>query len=169
MVNAFSLLLINAKTNQGPPGPTPRFGDQECSGRSCMNVHLSRAALILASALLALCCLSARPVLAQAVAPPPAKVEQLLGLLDDPEVKTWLAGQKAAKAKPEGDEAAVAGEISTVESYVRARITAMVQAVPRLPSEFQRAVNILVTDVNSGRRGAVTAILLVLVAVGYAA
>ncbi len=134
-----------------------------------MAFNSSHAALNLASALLALCCLAGRPAQAQAVAPPPAKVEQLLGLLDDPEVKTWLAGQKAAKAKPEGDEAAVADQISTVESYVRARITAMVQAVPRLPSEFQRAVNILVTDVNSGRRGAVTAILLVLVAVGYAA
>ena len=38
----------------------------------------------------------------------------------------------------------------------------MVQAVPRLPSEFQRAVGILVNDVNSGHRGVVTAIVLVL-------
>src|SRR3954453_15745186 len=99
-----------------------------------MNPHLSRAVLCLAAALLAICCLTGRPVLAQAVAPPPAKVEQLLGLLDDAEVKTWLAGQKAAKAQPGGGGAAVADHGSTVESYVRPRITAMVQAVPRLPS-----------------------------------
>ena len=45
----------------------------------------------------------------------------------------------------------------------------MTQAVPRLPLEFKRAVGILANDVDSGHRGEVTAIVLVLVAVGYAA
>ena len=93
--------------------------------------------------------------------PPPAKVAQLIGLLDDPEVKAWLSQhQQASKPKAETDEEAVAKNISTVESYVRSRITAMTQAVPRLPLEFKRAVGILANDVNSGHRGEVTAIVL---------
>src|SRR3954453_7140246 len=84
------------------------------SWRPRMRPYPLRATVYLASALLTLCCLLGAPVHAQPVPAPPAKVEQLLGLLDDPEVKTWLAGQKAGKSKPEGDEAAVADQISTV-------------------------------------------------------
>ena len=115
-----------------------------------------------------LCCLFGAPVHAQSVAAPPAKVAQLIGLLDDPEIKAWLA-QKKQVSQPQGEEEAVADQMVTVESYVRGRITAMAQAIPRLPTEFQRAVGIVVNDVNSGHRGMVTAIVLALVAVGYGA
>ena len=127
-----------------------------------------RATFYLASALLTLCCLFGAPVHAQSVAAPPGKVAQLIGLLDDPEIKAWLA-QKKQVSQPQGEEEAVADQMVTVEAYVRGRITAMVQAIPRLPTEFQRAVGIVVNDVNSGHRGMVTAIVLALVAVGYGA
>ena len=62
-----------------------------------MRPYPLRATFYLASALLTLCCLFGAPVHAQSVAAPPAKVEQLIGLLDDPEVKAWL-GQHRRRA-----------------------------------------------------------------------
>ena len=114
--------------------------------------------LCLASALLALCCLFGRPGQAQSVAAPPAKVEQLIGLLDDPEVKAWLSQhQQASKPKVETDEEEVADHISTVKSYIRARVAAVAQAVPRSRSRAASGSSASVPGImwapgeNSGR------------------
>src|SRR4051794_30161982 len=104
-----------------------------------MTPHRSRATLCLAWGIVAFCCLIGAPDEARPAAAPPGKVEQLIGLLDDPDVQAWLAKQKQISPAKASEQEEVADQISTMESYVRARITGMVEAVPRLPLEIRRA------------------------------
>src|SRR4051794_3318699 len=74
------------------------------------------------------------PLQAQTVAPVPEKVDRLLELLSDPEVRTWIADQdkKAAPAtQPASDDAPT---LSTILRSIRSHIQSIIAAVPRLPA-----------------------------------
>ncbi len=84
---------------------------------------------------------------------PPEKAKQLLELLSDPEVKTWLEGKiPAATEKP---DLPISEDISTFEASSRARIGGLAAAIPRVPQELARAAEVVSRDVNSGRPGLV--------------
>ena len=133
-----------------------------------MKAVASRAIQLLIAACLLLC-VSIGAVSAQAEppAPPPAKAEQLLDLLADPEVKAWLE----AKAPPAAadSEMAMADQLGSWETALRNRIAALGAAIPRVPEEFARAWDIARNDMNADRPGRVLFIVLVLIGVGYAA
>jgi len=123
---------------------------------------------LLALVSLVLVHLLAGPVLAQQNPAPPAKAQQFLELLDDPEVKAWLATRGAGPAA--GKEAgSVADAISGWEASLRARLDGLAGAFMRLPKEFSDAANVVSRDVNSGRPGLVIGILAVLVIAGLGA
>lgn len=103
-----------------------------------------------------------------APAPPPEKVKQWLDLLNDPEVKTWLETRPAAPATAE-ESASVANDVTDVEARIRNHIGRMKDAFLRFPQEFSNASDVAARDLNSGRPGAVLAILVVLIGVGYGA
>ncbi|MEQ1953766.1 mechanosensitive ion channel family protein [Mesorhizobium sp. CN2-181] len=101
-------------------------------------------------------------------APPPEKVKQLLDLLNDPEVKTWLETRPAAPAA--GQEApAATNDVTDVEALIRSHIGRLKDAFVRFPQEFANASDVASRDLNSGRPGAVLSILVVLIGVGYGA
>jgi len=98
---------------------------------------------------------------------PPAKAQQFLELLNDPEVKAWLASKEAPPA--DNSDASLADSISGWEAAVRTRLAALAETLPRIPQEFANAADVLGRDVNSGRPGLVILILAVLLAVGFGA
>ena len=100
--------------------------------------------------------------------PPPEKVRQLLDLLNDPEVKTWLEA-RPAPATTEEESASVANDVTDVEARIRNHIGRIKDAFLRFPQEFANASTVASRDLNSGRPGAVLAIVVVLIGVGYGA
>ncbi|UIJ74186.1 mechanosensitive ion channel family protein [Aurantimonas sp. HBX-1] len=104
---------------------------------------------------------------AASVATQPQKVEQLLQLLDDPEVRGWLETRAAPAATVQDDTlATVLGEW---EALYRARLADLVAAAPRIPAEIQRAAAVVARDVNAGQPGRGLVILTLLLGFGYAA
>jgi small-conductance mechanosensitive channel len=99
---------------------------------------------------------------------PPAKAQQFLELLSDPEVKAWLEGKIPADEE-EPPAGSISEAISSWEAAVRERIGAFTSAIPRIPEELSNASAVAARDVNSGRPGLVVGILAVLVAVGFGA
>ncbi|SOC43400.1 small-conductance mechanosensitive channel [Rhizobium subbaraonis] len=106
---------------------------------------MSKLPAFLSSLLFCLMVLGAIPVMAQsssagnapAVAPPPEKVAQLLKLLDDPEVKTWLQNKPATRLETAEQEATLA--VEDIEAQARSRFHALRAAVPTVPSEIANA------------------------------
>ena len=87
---------------------------------------------LLAFLVLVLVDLLAGTALAQQSSPtaPPPKAQQLLQLLEDPEVKSWLEGKGAAAAP--SSSTSMADTISGWEASTRARLDGMAGAVLRL-------------------------------------
>jgi moderate conductance mechanosensitive channel len=98
--------------------------------------------------------LEAKAQPAPAPSPPPPQVQQLLQLLQDPAVRSWIDEQQ----KPPAAAAAVpAAEPTTSEimmqriTGLRERLAALATAVPRLPDEFRNASGRLLDELQ-GRR-----------------
>lgn len=82
-----------------------------------------------------------------ALAPPP-KVQQLKELLDDPEVRRWLAGRKAAT--PTAAMPAEGGFSSRWAAAIRRHLEGLRSAVPRVISEWAAARRRLAAEVDHG-------------------
>lgn len=110
---------------------------------------------------------SAQASTSPAAAAPPEKVQQLIKLLDDPEVKSWLA----TKPPPAGEdvEQAAAEQISTWDDAIRNHLMGLRRALPRIPGEAVNAVRTVKAEIND--HGFATIILLfgALLALGFGA
>src|SRR5262245_65571012 len=101
---------------------------------------------LVGATLFAIAAVAAGDVHAQSQTPPPDKIDQLIQLLSDPDVKAWLAAQDAKEATPPPADAAGGGEsamapagVSSALDVVRKHIHEMAEAVPTLPAQFDRA------------------------------
>ncbi len=127
----------------------------------------------------------ALPAIAMAQAPattdsPPPSVEELLRLLAEPEVQSWLeerapatAGQAQtqppgpiAQAEAEGESLLDGIELAPAMARWQAHRNALIVALPGLPGELNRGFQRLYAE---GGRGAVLALVAVFVAAGFAA
>ena len=99
--------------------------------------------------------------------PPPAKVQELIELLDDPEVRAWL--QKKPEAETTEAGPAAIERISRWEAVIRGRFASLFAAIPRLGTEVANAATIITERVDGGGRGAVIGIVALLIAIGYGA
>src|SRR5262245_25826597 len=81
--------------------------------------------------------------------PPPAKVQQLLELLDDPAVHNWLAQHRTAATPAPSPSAAskaemtASGYAATRIAAIRAHVASLIAGLPRVPGELERAGIIL--------------------------
>ncbi|GAA3098729.1 mechanosensitive ion channel family protein [Rhizobium viscosum] len=107
-------------------------------------------------------------VAAQTAPPPPQqKIDQLIGLLQDPEIQTWLESRKKeqqsalAVAEPSG--------FAAWEVRVRSRINGILTAIPRIPSEMSEGAARARQDAVSHGYAPIFLIFAGLVAVGAAA
>ena len=75
---------------------------------------------------------------APANSPPPAKVQQLIDLMGDPEVKKWLE-TRSPPAAAEDSGSSVAEQIASREARIRDHIASLKAALPRIPQELAQA------------------------------
>jgi small-conductance mechanosensitive channel len=83
------------------------------------------------------------PVPAPADTPAPAKVKDLLDLLADPGVRDWLEKQRAARPAAPAPAEAPPMSMGARIGDIRAHIAGLAAAVPTVPGELERAVDIL--------------------------
>lgn len=131
----------------------------------------ARAMLILFALLILFPVLSA-PVSAQVSTPTPEKVDQLLGLLDDPTVKEWLAARRAPAAAAAEDAAVPPadsdqGMMSSALDRVKTHLTRLAHAWPLMPQRFDMVRQVVMKDV--GERGGLSVVALVALFVGVGA
>ncbi|KQV81953.1 mechanosensitive ion channel family protein [Rhizobium sp. Root1220] len=88
-------------------------------------------------ALLFIVLLSFTTVAAQETRTPPAKIDELLKLLQDPDVQSWLQSRKTEAAAPAEIEPAAA--LTQWERSMRNRIGSIFASLPRIPSELAAA------------------------------
>ncbi len=102
---------------------------------------------------------------AAAVAPPP-KVQQLIDLLDDPEVRQWLAAKQTA---PQPTAATPpSGVASQWVAQIRSHLGGMREAAPRLAPEWMAARERIAAEMNQGSLPILRGFAFVLL-VGYGA
>jgi len=106
--------------------------------------------------------------LAQEAAPaaPPAKVQQLIQLLDDPEVKQWLS---AKPAPAPAAQAPAAGVVARWTAEIRRRLTGIRDAVPRVLPEMQAGRDRLAGVMESHGRAPVLKGFFFILLIGYGA
>ena len=90
------------------------------------------------------------PEPSSAGAPAPDKVRQLLDLIDDPQVRAFLARRKAPSdaSKAEHASGTMAGDLGDELQGFRNHLRALAAAAPRLPHEFETARSMLVEAVG---------------------
>jgi moderate conductance mechanosensitive channel len=101
--------------------------------------------------------------------PPPEKVQELIKLLDDPDVRAWLTTKSSPPASAASEEAAVASQISGWEQAIRNRLISMRNAIPLIPSQAERAALRVESEVNDHGFATVFSVFAVLLAFGFGA
>jgi small-conductance mechanosensitive channel len=99
--------------------------------------------------------------------PASEKIQELIRLLDDPEVRAALeAARTPAATSP---EAPAAEEIAAWESGIRKHFVDMRNAFPRIPAEVANAMLIVRTQINNDGYGTVLVLFSGLLALGFGA
>jgi small-conductance mechanosensitive channel len=142
-----------------------------CKARRYLGAFLF--AMVLLSLPLAAQTAGAGPAAKQQDATPP-KVHELLDILADPGVQTWLARQRAgaaasAEPAPASEEGAVADHFAGRLAAIRAHMAALAAATPQLPGEFERAAVTLFAELEDRGLVEVSLLLAGFVALGFGA
>jgi small-conductance mechanosensitive channel len=108
----------------------------------------------------------------QAKVPPPPpvqeKVEQLLKLLNDPDVKALLAA-KGTGSVDETSMGASAEDFQNWTDAIRTQLRAVVQAIPAVPGELSRARSTIMTEINGRRPAEILVFFAAFAAIGFGA
>ncbi len=102
---------------------------------------------------------------------PPSEIQALLSLLADPKVQAWLMQQDktesaaAPPAKPERDSPAEV--MSSRVEAVRDHITAMTEAIPGMPAEFEHAKHVFDERLGDRRPGKILTLVAAFVGLGF--
>ncbi|MCJ9723909.1 mechanosensitive ion channel [Agrobacterium sp. SHOUNA12C] len=106
-------------------------------------------------------------VAANAQTPPQQKIDDLVRLLQDPDVKSWLDTRTLSPAPPA--EVKSESDLAAWEASTRSRIDGILAAIPRIPGELATAFSRTRQDAISHGYAPVLAILAGLIAAGAAA
>jgi small-conductance mechanosensitive channel len=106
----------------------------------------------------------------------PPQVRDFVRLMDDPKVRAWLAKQigatpaaEAPAAKPaDTQEEEFNGFVARFD-LVRAHLTALVQVIPTLPEQFERAAKMTSAEMEQHSFGRALLLLALFVALGFGA
>jgi small-conductance mechanosensitive channel len=138
--------------------------------RVTKRIRRTAVAIAFSLAVPALVCAQESP---QTEPQPPAQARELLRLLEDPAVRTWLEAELASapdaekKISPaEAELQSVADAASDRLAEVRAHLLALAAAVPRTPSETASAVARISTEVDERSTFASLLMVLAVVALG---
>ncbi len=130
-------------------------------------------AMVLLSLPLAAQTAGAGPAVKEQDATPP-KIHELLDILADPAVQTWLARQRAgaaasAEPAPASEEGTVAGHFAGRVAAIREHMAALAAAAPQLPAEFERTGVTLFAELQDRGLIEVSLLLVGFVALGFGA
>jgi small-conductance mechanosensitive channel len=70
--------------------------------------------------------------------PPQQKLDELIKLLQDPEIRTWLDSRKPIAEEP---AVATTSDLSAWETTTRSRVHGIITAIPRIPAEIGAAAS----------------------------
>ncbi|WP_457580586.1 mechanosensitive ion channel family protein [Ensifer canadensis] len=147
-------------------------------GVSSLRGSLGPAARILAFLTVFLGFASASEAQSQSAAPTaePAKVQQLIELLDDPEVRQWLANRQPAPpaatapaATTSAEATPAAGIAARWTAEIRRHLSGITNAVPRIGAEFDAARTRLAEDMDNHGSAPILKGFLFILLVGYGA
>ncbi|QRM28676.1 mechanosensitive ion channel family protein [Microvirga sp. VF16] len=112
--------------------------------------------------------LGAKAQPAPAPSPPPPQIQQLLQLLQDPAVRSWIDEQQKSPVATTAPAAApTTSEIMMQRiTGLRERLAALAAAVPRLPDEFRSASGRLLEELQGRRPLAVVLLIIGFLALG---
>lgn len=134
----------------------------------------ARRMLGLAGLLALLVVLPMRPATAEgAVAgPAPAAVQELLRILDDPQVRSWLEGQRDAPPAPQPRSEAtppdmLEEQMTDALADARGRLVGIARAVPAVPGELARVAASLGGEMQEYGLGWILLLLVGFVALGF--
>ncbi|MEK1890121.1 MAG: mechanosensitive ion channel family protein [Phyllobacterium sp.] len=131
-------------------------------------VWAARAAALFALGLMAFVGCAAIARTQTAPSTPPEKVEQMLKLLDDPEVKAWIAKKSSAPA-PEASMGASANDFMKWSNAIRAHLRGVGEAIPEVPGEFEEASDTIMTEVHGRGPGSILVLFAAFAALGFGA
>ncbi|MBB3149636.1 small-conductance mechanosensitive channel [Phyllobacterium trifolii] len=101
--------------------------------------------------------------------PPPGKVEELIKLLDDPEIKAWITTKDNPPPVAEVPDAPTAGDFMVWSNAVRAHLHGIGQAIPAVPAEFSKARSMIMTEINGRRPAEILLLFAAFAALGFGA
>ncbi|PTM86471.1 mechanosensitive ion channel family protein [Mycoplana dimorpha] len=107
------------------------------------------------------------PAEAQSAAPPPEKMTELLKLLDDPDIRSWIQSHTATRGTSEIEQEATL-EIEDIQAQVRSRFQAIGTALPTVPSEIANATSKVRQQARESGFAPAVVLLLGIVGVGTA-
>jgi small-conductance mechanosensitive channel len=103
----------------------------------------------------------------------PAKIQELLDLLANPQVQDWIKAQQATEAAAPTEPAATLGNtkglLSSHLGAIREHVAALVAIVPQMPAEFARAGDSLAGELQDRGLLGVLALLAVFLGLGLGA
>ena len=134
-----------------------------------MKVHTNYLNAVILFALAFLLAAATGPVAAQQPGPPdsveagiPPQVHQLIDLLDDPAVRTWMDQQRAARNPPQttpvDPQATLSTSTAARVALVRQHLQSLIAALPNLPGEFRQTSSVLLGELRDW--GLITVVLL---------
>ena len=134
-----------------------------------MKVHTNYLNAVILFALAFLLAAATGPVAAQQPVSPdsveagiPPQVHQLIDLLDDPAVRTWMDQQRAARNPPQTTPVDPQATLSTFTAarvaLVRQHLQSLIAALPNLPGEFRQTSSVLLGELRDW--GLITVVLL---------
>jgi small-conductance mechanosensitive channel len=109
------------------------------------------------------------PAVEAQTAPPQEKIDKLVELLADPQIKAWLEERAKAAPAPAPEPAAGVPTLAAAIASIRAHIQRLMAAIPTIPTQFERMRNILAVEFEE--EGVLGLLLLILgfLAAGYGA
>ncbi|RCW78141.1 mechanosensitive ion channel family protein [Phyllobacterium bourgognense] len=129
-----------------------------------------KVSVLLTLCLVLLCAVvSASPAQKANETPPPGKVDQLLKLMADPDVKAWIATKGASSFAAEEPAVPTANDVMGWSNTIRAHLRGLGQAVPAVPAEFSQARSTIMTEINGRRPGAILVLFAAFAGLGFGA
>ena len=101
--------------------------------------------------------------------PPPEKVEQLLKLLDDPDVKAWITTKGTPHRQRRLRPRLQRSDFMLWSNAIRAHLRGIGQAIPAVPGEFSGASSTIMTEINGRGPGAILLLFAAFAALGFGA
>jgi small-conductance mechanosensitive channel len=97
----------------------------------------------------------------------PAKVRELLDLLADPAIQSWLKAEHAAKTAAPAE--APTPQLSSRLAAIHAHLGALVQIIPQMPNQFARAGSALFAEAQGRSLFDIVLLFLIFLGLGFGA